>query len=161
MRGLSSLERLILECIGNQVAKFETIKSDTGIQENVCFNLLQALIIRGIVQFDRSGYRINPAISPMMLDEINGREARRVETLELMEAVVEQKDQGTFKFQKVAMDARDEKIFYAMLSNLESFLKDAHKKAQSSVPLKERKVIFWGTGNMNQLMKQVLMGEAP
>jgi hypothetical protein len=93
-----------------------------------------------------------------MLDEINGSEARKLETLELMEAVLEQKLQSSFKFQKVAMDERDEKIFYAMLSNLDSFLKDAHKKAQTTIPLKERKVIFWGLGNMNQLMKQVIMG---
>jgi hypothetical protein len=158
MRGLSTLERLILECIGNQTVKFDVIKSETGIRENVCFNLLQALIIRGVVQFEKSGYRINPTISPLMLEEINGREARRAETLELMEAIVEQKNQGSFKFQKVAMDERDEKIFYAMLSNLESFLKDAHKKAHNAIPLKERKVIFWGTGHMNYLMKHVLSG---
>lgn len=158
MRGLSTLERLILECIGNQLVKFDAIKTETGIQENVCFNLLQALIIRGVVQFEKHGYRINPTLSPLLLEEINGRDARRAETLELMEAVVEQKDQGSFKFQKVAMDERDEKIFYAMLSNLESFLKDAHKKSQSSIPLKERKVIFWGTGHMNYLMKHVISG---
>ena len=158
MRGLSTLERLILECIGNQTVKFDMIKGQTGIQENVCFNLIQALIIRGVICYEKSGYRINPSISPLMMDEINGSDARKSETLELMEAVLEQKNQSSFKFQKIAMDERDEKIFYAMLSNLESFLKDAHKKAQATIPLKERKVIFWGTGHMNHLMKQVIAG---
>jgi hypothetical protein len=57
------------------------------------------------------------------------------------------------------MDSRDEKIFIAMLSNLESFLADAHKKAQSTVPVKERKVIFWGLGEVNQLMNQIVAGK--
>jgi hypothetical protein len=159
MRGLSTLERLILESIGHQTVKFDVIKLETGIQENVCFNLIQALIIRGVIQYEKNGYRINSSISPLMLEEINGSDARKAETLELLEAVVEKKSSGVFKFQKVAMDERDEKIFYAMLSNLESFLKDAHKKAQNYIPLKERKVIFWGTGRMNQLMNQIIRGE--
>jgi hypothetical protein len=93
-----------------------------------------------------------------MMDELNGIEARKAESLELIEAVLDQENERIFRFQKVAMDARDEKIFYAMLSNLESFLKDAHMKAQSSTPIKERKVVFWGVGDVQKLMKQVMVG---
>lgn len=137
---------------------YEEVQMQSGLQENVCFNIIQALIIRGILKSEAGKYKVNEGISPLMMEEINGIEARKAESLELMEAVVEQKAERVFRFQKVAMDARDEKIFLAMLSNLESFLKDAHVKAQSSVPVKDRKVVFWGMGGVQTLMNQVMMG---
>jgi DNA-binding IclR family transcriptional regulator len=158
MRGLSSLERVILEVIGKQSFSYEEVQMQSGLQENVCFNILQALIIRGILRTDSGRYKVSEHISPLMMEEINGLEARKAESLELMEAILEQKTERVFRFQKVAMDSRDEKIFLAMLSNLESFLKDAHMKAQSSVPHKERKVVFWGMGEVQVLMNQVMVG---
>ena len=158
MRGLSSLERVILECVGLQSLTYEEVQMQAGLQENVCFNILQALIIRGILKTEGNRYKVSENISPLMMDEINGHEARKAESLEMMEAVLEQKFEKVFRFQKVAMDSRDEKIFVAMLSNLESFLKDAHKKAEAQVPLKNRKVIFWGMGELQTLMSQVISG---
>lgn len=158
MRGLSSLERVILETIGNQTLSYEVIQAQSGLQENVCFNIIQALIIRGIIRAEGSGYKINENISPLMMEEINGVEARKAESLELIEAVLDQKENRVFRFQKIAMDSRDEKIFLAMLTNLESFLRDAHSKAQATVPLKDRKVVFWGVGDVQKLMNQVITG---
>jgi predicted DNA-binding transcriptional regulator len=158
MRGLSSLERIVIETLGKNGMNYEEIQRQSGLQENVCFNILQALIIRGILKNESGKYKINEHISPLMMEEMNGLEARKAESLELIEAVLDQETDRYFRFQKVALDSRDEKIFLAMLSNLESFLKDAHMKAQSSVPLKERKVIFWGMGDVQKLMKQVMIG---
>lgn len=158
MRGLSSLERVILETIGKQTLSYEVIQAQSGLQENVCFNIIQALIIRGIIRAEGSGYKINENISPLMMEEINGVEARKAESLELIEAVLDQKENRVFRFQKIAMDSRDEKIFLAMLTNLESFLRDAHSKAQATVPLKDRKVVFWGVGDVQKLMNQVITG---
>ena len=45
MKGLSSLERIILESLGKQVLAYEEIQMQTGLHQNVCFNVLQALII--------------------------------------------------------------------------------------------------------------------
>lgn len=159
MRGLSSLERVILECVGKNGLTYNEIQRQSGLLDNVCFNILQALIIRGIIKSEGLKYKLNENISPIMMDEINGIEARKAESLELIEAVVDQGPEKIFKFSKMAMDERDEKIFIAMLSNLESFLKDAHQKAQSSVALKDRKVIFWGMGDVSKLMNQVIMGK--
>ena len=158
MRGLSSLERVILECVGNQNLSYDQIQYQSGLQENVCFNIIQALIIRGILKSDKSGYKVNENISPLMMEELNGVEAKKAESLEMIEAVVEQKTDQVFRFQKIAMDSRDEKIFLAMLSNLDSFLKDAHQKAKSNVPLKERKVVFWGVGDIQSVMNQMICG---
>ena len=158
MKGLSSLERIILESIGKKALSYEEIQIQTGLHENVCYNVLQALVIRSIVKTDGVNYKISDSLSPLMMEEINGVKAKLAESLELMEAVVEQKEDRVFRFQKIAMDARDEKIFLAMLSNLDSFLADAHKKAQSTVPMKERKVVFWGVGEVKNLMNQIVAG---
>lgn len=158
MRGLSSLERVVLECIGKQGLVYEEIQRQSGLQENVCFNIIQALIIRGVLKTEAGKYVINENLSPLMMEELNGLEARKAESLELIEAVLDQQTDRYFRFQKIAMDSRDEKIFLAMLTNLESFLKDAHMKAQYSVPVKDRKVIFWGMGDVQKLMRQVMVG---
>ena len=159
MKGLSSLERIVLDCLGKNTLTYEEIQTQSGLHENVCFNILQALIIRSILTTDGVRYKMSENLSPLMLEEINGMDAKIAESLEMIEAVVENKGQRVFRFQKIAMDTRDEKIFLAMLSNLESFLIDAHKKAQSSVPLKERKVVFWGVGEVQSLMNQIVMGK--
>lgn len=158
MRGLSSLERVVLECIGNQALSYDEILFQSGLQENVCFNLIQALIIRGVLKQVKGHYTINSNISPLMMEEMNGLEARKAESLELMEAVLEKDTDKIFRFQKVAMDDRDTKIFKAMLSNLESFLKDAHQKAEKVTPLKNRQVVFWGMGELLPMMNQVMKG---
>lgn len=158
MRGLSSLERVILECVGKQNLPYEQIQAQSGLQENVCFNIIQALIIRGILKAEKSGYKINENISPLMMEEINGVEAKKAESLEMIEAVLNQNSDKVFRFQKVAMDLKDEKIFLAMLSNLDSFLKDAHQKSLGDVPLKERKVVFWGVGSVQTVMNQIICG---
>ena len=159
MRGLSSLERIILECIGKQSFTYEEILSQSGLQQNVCFNVIQALIIRGIISTNGIHYQIKENLSPMILEEVNGIEAKHAETLELLEAVLNLKSEKNFRFQKVAMDKHDEKIFIAMLSNLESFLIDAQKKSHKTVPMKERKVVFWGMGQVSSLMNQIILGE--
>lgn len=158
MKGLSSLERIILESIGKQVLVYEDIQMQTGLHENVCYNVLQALIIRGLVSTDGVRYNISKTLSPLIMEEVNGNESKKAESMEMIEALVDQKEGRVFRFQKVAMDSRDEKIFIAMLSNLESFLSDVHKKAQASVPMKDRKVIFWGMGEVKNLMTQIVVG---
>lgn len=158
MKGLSSLERIILECLGSQALTYEEVQKQTGLHENVCFNLLQALVIRGLIAPNGAKYSIKGNLSPLMLEEINGLEAKQAESLEMIEAVLEKSSGRVFRFQKVAMDQRDEKIFLAMLSNLESFLQDAHKKSHKDIPIKERKVVFWGMGELQQLMTQMVKG---
>ncbi len=157
MKGLSSLERVILECAGTRPLSYEEILRQTGLQENVCFNLLQALIIKGLLRSEAGQYRL-ATIPPATMEELNGPEARRAESLELMEAVLEQESEKVFRLLKVALDPRDEKIFLAMLSNLESFLKDAHRRSQTSVPVKHRRVVFWGVGEVEKLLNQIMMG---
>ena len=67
MKGLSSLERVVLESIGKEVLGYEEIKNQAGLMENVFHNVLQALIIRGLVAIDGTKYRIAEKISPLII----------------------------------------------------------------------------------------------
>ncbi len=158
MKGLSSLERVVLESLGKDVLGYEEIRHQAGLLENVFHNVLQALIIRGLIATDGTKYRIAEKISPLILEEINGKSAKQAEYLELIEAVIYQEPKRIFHIQKIAMDSKDEKIFGALLHNLESFLADAHKKAVKSTSVKERKVIFWGMSDVESLMTQIVSG---
>lgn len=158
MRGLSSLERIILDCLSTEAQTYAQVQHQTGLHENVCFNILQSLIIRGVITTDGMRYRVNETLPPMVIEEMNGLEARQMESLELIEAVIEKKEDRIFKFQKIALDERDEKIFRAMLVNLETFLVDCHRKAHATVPVKSRKVVFWGMGEVSGLMTQLTKG---
>ncbi len=158
MKSLSSLERIVLECIGKEKLNYSKVLENSGLHENVCFNILQALIIRGLLKTDGSQYWMNTQISPLMEEEINSLSSRQAESLEFIEAVIEKQSDRVFKFQKIALDDRDEKIFKAMLTNLETFLVDCHKKSQAVTPVKSRKVVFWGMGEVNALMNQMITG---
>jgi cyanate lyase len=159
MKGLTSLERVIVESLGKQGLPFEKIQEQTGLQENVCFNLIQALIIKGIISFDKNMYKINPNISPLIIEEINGKDAKREESLELIEAIIEMNSERIYRLQKVALDEKDEKIFKAMLYNLESFLKEANQKSQSTLTLKNKKSVFWGMSDVQKVINQIVVGE--
>jgi hypothetical protein len=159
MKGLTSLERVIVESLGKPGLPFEKIQEQTGLQENVCFNLIQALIIKGIISFDKNIYKINPNISPLIIEEINGKAAKKEESLELIEAIIEMNSERIYRLQKVALDEKDEKIFKAMLYNLESFLKEANQKSQSTLTLKNRKIVFWGMSDVQKVINQIVVGE--
>ena len=111
MKGLSSIERIILESIGTKSLTYKEVLNQTGLQENVCFNVLQALIIRGLLKSEGGHFKLTDSISPLMLEEINSSGAKKFECFELLEALIEQKINKVFRFQKIAMDSKDEKIF--------------------------------------------------
>jgi ribosomal protein L22 len=115
-------------------------------------------MIRGLITHQGMKYRVTEKISSLILEEINGKSAKDAEYLELIEAVINHKQKRVFHLQRIAMDSKDEKIFGALLYNLESFLADAHKKSMKSTSVKDRKVIFWGMSDVQSLVNQIVEG---
>lgn len=159
MKSLSSLERIILECIGSKQLSYQEVQSQTGLYENVCFNLLQSLILQGLLQTQNGLYQACENIPSEFMNEINCTISKNMESIEMIEATIEHREDSTFRFKKIALDERDEKIFLAMLSNIDSFLQDAHKKSEKYIPIKNRKVIFWGMGEVHNLMNHMILGK--
>jgi hypothetical protein len=156
MKGLTSIERIVLESIDHESLPIQEVIHRSGLQENVCFNILQALIIKGLLKIESGLYLKNNHISQNLSEEFHGSEAKKAEFIELVEALAATNSDKVLRFQKIALDPRDEKIFKAMLWNLESFLKDAHQKAKSQIPVKNRKVIFWGMGDVQKLIGEII-----
>jgi hypothetical protein len=158
MKGLTSIERNILETVHNKKATYDQIQEESGIIENVCFNVLQSLVERKVLKTDGVFYFVSPEISKDFFIKINSQEALMAERLEYIEAILERKDTNSFKFKKFFMDERDEKIFNAMLFNLESFIKESHSKFDKKTFNKDHKVIFWGMGDVKTLTAQMIAG---
>ncbi len=158
MKGLTSIERNILETVHNKKASYEQIQEETGIMENVCFNVLQSLVERKVLKTDGAFYFLSPEIPKDFFLKINSQEALMAESLEYIEAIIGRRDMNSFKFKKFVMDERDEKIFNAMLFNLESFIKESHSKVSKISFNKDHKVIFWGMGDVKTLTAQMIAG---
>ncbi len=158
MKGLSTLERIILETISTKDLNHQQIISDSGLHPNVCTNLLQALVMRGFLRTNGLTYHINKNIPESLKEDVNCKESKYAESLEMIEATIELEDHRYFRLQKIALDDKDLKIFHAMMVNLDSFLKEAHQKSQREIPLKNRQIIFWGYAQVNNLMNQLISG---
>lgn len=158
MKGLSTLERVILETIGMESLTSEKILRDSGLHPNVCSNLLQSLVMRGFLKTNGVTYQINKHIPESIKEEVNSNESKHAESLEMIEALLEIENNKLFRLQKIALDERDLKIFHAMLVNLDSFLKESHQKSSSIIALKNRQVIFWGYASFEKLMNQLVAG---
>jgi hypothetical protein len=158
MKGLSTLERVILETIGMESLTSEKILRDSGLHPNVCSNLLQSLVMRGFLKTNGVAYQINKKIPELMMEEVNSKDSKHAESLEMIEAILEIENNKFFRLQKIALDEKDLKIFHAMLLNLDSFLKEAHQKSSSLIAFKNRQVVFWGYTSLERLMNQLVAG---
>jgi len=158
MKGLSTIERLILETLGTKNLTHQTIISESGLHPNVCLNLLQALVMRGFLRTDGLSYQINKNISEQLKIEVNNLESKHAESLEMIEATLDLDQNRYFRMQKIALDEKDLKLFHAMMINLDLFLIEANKKSNEKIPLKKRQIIFWGHAQVNHVMNQLIMG---
>ena len=154
MKGLSTIERVILEALSNQSLTIREIQNETGLTSNVTFNLLQALIIRGLVAYQNSAYCINQNIPQSVIQTLNAEEARKFEALELITSMVEAPSNEEFKLKKVYLEGADEKIFKSLLIQMESLINEASKKRKGSV--KDCKVIFWACDNYGSIIKRLV-----
>lgn len=152
---ITSIERFILETLENKKMTFDEIKVESGLKENVCFNTLQALVIKNIVNTNGAHYFINKNLSPEQVGQINHPLHKAQESSELIDHfLVTTKD--AFLISKVALDEKDYKIFKAMLTNLESFVNDCHHKSKKEIPYKDRTFVFWGMTKNESLIKEVV-----
>lgn len=151
---ITSIERFILETIETRKMTFEEIKNESGLKENVCFNTLQALVIKNIIITNGFQYLINKNLSKEIIERINHPLHKNEESGELIESFLKGSKE-VFHISKVALDEKEHKLFKAMLSNLESFVNDCHQKNKKDLHYKERTFVFWGMGHNETLINEV------
>jgi len=154
MKSLSTVERIILEALDTNSRSLAQIQEQTGLSENMTFNLLQALIIRGLVGYESNGYHIGKHIPLEMIHQLNSERSKRLEALELITTMIESPRGEEFKMRKVYLEGADEKIFKSLLIQMESLLSDASKKKKGN--LKDSKVIFWAYDSYGPLIQRLV-----
>lgn len=159
MKGLTIHERAVLEVVGSSNLRFEQIQQRSGLIQEMLFKIVQGLIIKGLLKNQDGGFTISNNISPDMLETMNGKRARSLESIEFIENVIQKGSTEDFKYQRFALTKSEEKIFKAMLYNIEGFLKDSHLKNSKVIPLKDHKIIFWGLGEVKDMMKLLTEGD--
>lgn len=151
---ITSIERFILETLDKKQMSYEEIRRESGLKDNVCFNTLQALVIKNIIAIHGVYYSINRNISPENVNRINHPLHKAQESSELFENFLLTSKEA-FVLSKIALNDKDQKIFKAMLKNLEDFLNDCHKNNQKNIPYKDRSFIFWGMTKNQHLINEV------
>ena len=154
MKGLSTIERVILEALDTKNKSLREIQVETGLTENMTFNLLQALIIRGLVGYESNGYHIGKHIPLEIVQSLNSESSKRLEALELLTSMVESPRNEEFKMRKVHLDGADEKLFKTLLIQMESLIQEASKKKKGD--LKNSKVIFWAYDTYGPLIQRMV-----
>lgn len=154
MKGLSTIERIVLEALDTNNKSLKEIQQETGLTENMTFNLLQALIIRGLVGYESSGYHLGRHIPAEIITNLNSESSKKLEALELITSMIESPQDEVLKLRKVYFDGSDEKIFKSLLIQLESLINEASKKKKGT--LKESKVIFWAYDSYSSLIQRMV-----
>jgi len=156
MLPITSLERNILELLNNSSFSLHEISSKTGYEKHLTLKILRDLIEKKLVTFDGIKFSTVPTIPEETIKIINSPEVILSETMEYIETIIENKKSNLFHFKKIILSESDEKIFNAMLVNLEIFLKNSQNKKSSSKDIKDQKVVFWGMGKMDSISKQMI-----
>lgn len=151
---ITSIERFILETLENKHMSYEEIRNECGLKDNVCFNTLQALVIKSIITTNGAYYMINKNISKECVNQINHPLHKAQESSELFDSFLLTAKES-FVLTKVALDEKDQKIFKAMLTNLESFISDCHNKSKKEISYKNRSFVFWGMTKNSHLINEI------
>ena len=114
---ITSIERFILETLESRQMSYEEIRNECGLKDNVCFNTLQALVIKNIISTNGAYYMINKNISKESINQINHPLHKAQESSELFDSFL-LTSKESFILTKVALNEKDQKIFNAMLTNL-------------------------------------------
>lgn len=153
MKGLFIHERVILESLSKTPLDFEALQRKTGLQEDMSFRIIQGLIIKGLIQNENGQLRLSHKIPEEQLEELNGPEARKLESFEFIEKIIQKNSRDHFQLQRYALSKSEEKILRAMIYNLESFLKECHQKNHKTIQVKDHTLFFWGLESVDFLLK--------
>jgi CRISPR/Cas system CMR subunit Cmr4 (Cas7 group RAMP superfamily) len=159
MSPLITPERLTLEILSEKPRTLNELSLELGMSLSVCQSILQTLKAYDLITTNGVIYRIHPDYNQQYLKTINESSAKRFECIEMLESMVMQKNESKIRLRKISMDERDEKIFHALLNNLESFLQEAEKKALKKRPMHERRVVVWGSAAVSEIMDGFFRGE--
>lgn len=155
---INIVERYIIESINNEKLFINQIAKKTKLELNYIYNILKSLIERKILASQDERYFLNPNLEKEQLIQIQSKENKYYEISEILSACLRENLFNenpliNFKFKKVFLNEKEEKIFSGLLYNLEAFLNSIPKREQI---ISEQKIIFWGGGSYENITTSAL-----
>ena len=157
---LSSLERIVLESIGRGKTEAFAIGEDTSLSPGVVQEILLQMTENNLIQQNDNKYSLKSEHLSSL--DIKSEVKEMAETL--ITSCLKNKihhgegaQKSNLGLQKVWMTEGEEKIFRAMLTNIETYLNNL-KKQNIAFPskLSEQKVIFWGVSDYYAITQEML-----
>jgi hypothetical protein len=155
MKGFTTLERVIIDSIHKRKSTIPEMKEDTGIDLHIINNILQALILKGLVQQKHSEYSLTSHLPVKVVDHLNSFEAKKFEAQDLLNQIIQPENSSNVKVKKYFLNEKDNKILQALLINLETFLDEA-TKTNKQIKSRDMNVMFWATGNYSDVIQNCL-----
>lgn len=159
MKKLLMIERAILESCTTKGRTIFEIAHDTGLELSIVSALCVRLSRRGILERQESRYFV--LSNAQELVDANLPENLKMEVSDLTSALVENyfadQENKVLKLQKVYVDKSEELILKSLLNQLSLFIRDLQQeKSRRNTELKRQKVIMWGYGNYEDLIRKSL-----
>lgn len=153
---ISPIERLILESISKRAKNTLDLIEDTKIEQNIIMNIVQSLLIKNLIVLKQRRYHINQNLNKELIHQLQNEQNMLIEISQIVKLTIKKslnnKD-NSFKYKKVYMSPDEEKLFKALLYQLENFLAGLSNKKGNTY---QQKIIFWGNNTYESLASDML-----
>ncbi len=156
MSGITTVERIVLESLGQSPKDIPRLMADTRLELRFLANVLHALTLRGFVVQDGAGYACNRHLAAAQQEEVDGARHRREEALELVGGLLGAENR--LRVHKAWMTEKDRTILRALLKNIEEFVTNLPAPPKGAAT-HTWSVVVWGEDQYGAVLDRML-GEA-
>jgi hypothetical protein len=146
---ITCIERYVIESIGKNSLTMLEIEKSTGLKKDLLNLLIQEFLASDILNYDRARYSLN---FKNYKKSVRNKEHLSSEVAQIVESCF-LAEESQFHLKKIHLNERDEKIFNALVKNVEHFLESVEVTNQN---IKEKQVFFWGGGNYENICNNIL-----
>lgn len=151
---LTTVERLVLESLGQKPRSQQELQLDTRLQPKYLSKIVRALTVRGFIVSGTEGLRLNPRLPEGERREISTFDSKREEVLELASGMLSPHN-SPLRTHKVCMSERDRVMLRGILKNLEDFVVGL-PAPKSSDPTHAWSVVVWGEEGYGTIVQRLL-----
>lgn len=156
MSGLTTVERLVLESIGQSPKEIPALMQDTKLELRFLANILHALTLRSFIVRTADGYTLNHNLPSNEKEALQDFATKKAEAIELIGGLLAP-DASPLKLRKVSLTERDRTILRGLLKSVEDFvngLPSPHKDA----PTHSWSIVVSGEDRYSNIITRLLQG---
>lgn len=154
MYGLTTIERLVLESLGQGPKEIPQLMADTRLELRFLANVLHALTLRGHIILVSNGYAINPRLPEEEKRALNSFEAKKEEAMELVGGLFNPGPSG-IRLRKAWMSDKDRTMLRALLKGIEDFIQGLPSAPKDSAT-HAWSVVVWGEDRYGAIIDRLI-----